>query len=396
MMQIKVSSFKSRLQHSLHFDEETSRFLNEIKQKGELELEFADLADYDCDLKLIFIETGGSEGLFLQHFSLLQEPYYLLTSGGNNSLAASLEILTYLNHQQKKGEILHGTPEYIARRIKELAGVQKALKTLKTSTLGVIGKPSDWLIASVPDYSAVEALFGLRLKDIPLSELEKKLKQKHFTSIHPDLNEKWSKEELSKASGIYDGLKELVLEHRLNGLTLRCFDLLTSVRSTGCLGLAYLNKEGIIGTCEGDIMAMISMYIVRLLTGQSSFQANPSLIDPVQNQITFAHCTIPLDMVTSFNLDTHFESGIGVAIKGELLEQKITVFRISADLKHYYVSSGTILKNLNEKNLCRTQITVAMDQDVTELLRHPCGNHHILFYGDHQALLEELMKQVLK
>mgnify|MGYP003301395200 CR=1 FL=1 len=55
------------------------------------------LDDYDCDLKLIFIESGGSEGLFLDGFKLLKAPYYLLTSGDNNSLAASLEILTYLN-----------------------------------------------------------------------------------------------------------------------------------------------------------------------------------------------------------------------------------------------------------------------------------------------------------
>ena len=105
-MKIKVSTFKSRLQHSLEFNQEVTRFLSRVEDKLAAPLTLADLEDYDCDLKLIFIQTGGSEGLFLQYFEVLQEPYYLLTNGGNNSLAASLEILSYLNKIGKKGEIL--------------------------------------------------------------------------------------------------------------------------------------------------------------------------------------------------------------------------------------------------------------------------------------------------
>ena len=97
------------------------------------------------------------------------------------------------------------------------------------------------------------------------------------------------------------------------------------------MALAELNKRGIIGTCEGDVMAMITMLIARLLTHQSSFQANPSRIDTDNNCITFAHCTVPFDMLEEYKLDTHFESGIGVAIKGEMKKGKVTIFRISSE-----------------------------------------------------------------
>ena len=180
------------------------------------------------------------------------------------------------------------------------------------------------------------------------------------------------------------------------GATIRCFDLLTSLKSTGCLALAKLNEEGIIGTCEGDIMAMLSMYLVKLLTGKSSFQANPSRIDVEHNSIVFAHCTIPLDMIQNYSFDSHFESGIGVAIKGEMKTGNVTVFRLSSDLKHYFVSKGILMNNLKEKNLCRTQINIRLNKDVKELLKHPCGNHHIIVYGDYEKDIDQFMKGLFK
>jgi hypothetical protein len=43
---------------------------------------------------------------------------------------------------------------------------------------------------------------------------------------------------LPGANRIYRGLKQLVEDYQLQGLTLRCFDLLTSMKNTGCLALA--------------------------------------------------------------------------------------------------------------------------------------------------------------
>ena len=48
-------------------------------------------------------------------------------------------------------------------------------------------------------------------------------------------------------------------------------------KKLGC-SIALLNDDGLTATCEGDIAALITMHIVRLLTGQPSFQANPSRI----------------------------------------------------------------------------------------------------------------------
>jgi L-fucose isomerase-like protein len=201
--------------------------------------------------------------------------------------------------------------------------------------------------------------------------------------------------EKTKALRTFGAFKTIAERYGLSGFTVRCFDLLQPLATTGCAGLALLNDEGITATCEGDIAALISMHIVRLLTNQPSFQANPSRISPADNTAVLAHCTIPLAMTKDLRLDTHFESGTGIAIKGFLREENVTIFRLPADLKNFFVSDGKILKNLDEPDLCRTQILVKFEEDVSEILRKPCGNHHIVFYGHHADDIRRVMKNIL-
>ena len=120
-MKIKFSKFKSNIHESGNLSKSSQSFLNKINKELGTKLIYTNaINDYNCDLKLIYIESGGSEGLFLKDFKKLKPPYIFLTSGENNSLAASLEILHYLHLHHLKGEVLHGDAKYIANRIKKL------------------------------------------------------------------------------------------------------------------------------------------------------------------------------------------------------------------------------------------------------------------------------------
>lgn len=397
---IKVSSFHSDLHRQDILAQRHASFLASIEACLGEELAVAPIDDYDADLKLVFISSGGSEGIFLRHFSELRAPYYLLTSGTDNSLAASIEILTYLNCEGLEGEILHGSPQYIADRIRALLegrkGKSESAQTYKAQIkdkvdlggrYGVVGKPSDWLIASVPDFEKVKQIFGTELVPISMTEL-----LTGYESAEP-LEEIRDNLDFGSSRRLVDAMLQLRKKYELDGLTVRCFDLLDSIHTTGCLSLAQLNTDGFIGTCEGDVMSMLSMAIVRKVTGQSSFQANPSRIDVNENTVVLAHCTMPYNMAESYSYDTHFESGIGVAVKGELREHPVTILRLAKDLKTYWIAEGQIIGNLHESTLCRTQIEVRLDDpyNAGDLLKAPCGNHHIVFYGRHRAEIEDFL-----
>ena len=335
-----------------------------------------DYADYGSHtLSLIYVRTGGTEGIFLRLLPQLleksQRPFYLLTSGKSNSLAASMEILSYLQQHDLRGEIIHGSAEYIARKIKVLEKVGEARQWLDGARLGIIGKPSDWLISSQADYEVVRQRLGIELVDIPMQELLD-------TVVDGD---------------IYGALKTLIGRHRLQGFTLRCFDLLTALKDTGCMALAKLNAEGYVAGCEGDVPAMLSMMMVRSLLGVSGFQANPARIDPEKGEMLFAHCTIPLDMVERYELDTHFESGIGTGIRGYMKEGPVTIFKVAGDLSRHFIAEGQLVRNESKPDLCRTQQVISLSdkRQADYFLTQPIGNHHIIMPGHQRALLESLI-----
>lgn len=369
---------------------------------GSLDIEYVfrgnDYSDYGSyGLSLIYVCTGGTEGIFKKLLPDLQaksiSPFYLLTSGRSNSLAASMEILSYLRQNNMKGEIIHGSAVYITKRIKLLSQVEDARNTLLGSRLGIIGQPSDWLISSSVDERVVRQRFGVELVNIPMKELLEVISEtpEPLSEDYTDIDS--IRSSLPGANKIYKALKTLVENYQLQGFTLRCFDLLTAIKNTGCLALAKLNAEGIVAGCEGDVPAMISMMIVRLLLGVSGFQANPSRIDPETGELIFAHCTIPLNMVERFEYDTHFESGIGVGIRGFMKEGPVTVFKVSGDKSRHFIAEGYLTQNLSEPNLCRTQqkIQLTDKSQISYFLSNPIGNHHIILPGHYKALLEEMV-----
>ena len=400
----RVFTLKSSLHDEKAVEASTASFLSSIGLSvNDIQNDYSTYGSGGLDL--VFVRTGGTEGIFLSLLPSLLErsasPFYLLTSGASNSLAASMEILSYLRQKGLKGEILHGSPSRIKRRITALEAVEAARATLTGMVLGVVGKPSDWLISSSFDRDEVESRLGIRLVDIPMDEVLEAYDKSESSLTDAAIAvgtaayeaPKSVQEYLPGAHRIYEALRKIISSYGLNGFTIRCFDLLTAVRNTGCLALAKLNSEGFIAGCEGDVPAMLSMAVAKAFTKVSGFQANPSSIDPDTGEITFAHCTIPLDMVTRMSFDTHFESGIGVGIKGYFQEGPVTVLKLSGDLRRVFAEEGELIRNQSSPNLCRTQIVVKLDspEAAASLLTDPVGNHHVIVPGR----LAEAFKAIL-
>ncbi len=423
---ISIYTLTSPLHDKNAVDAVTGEFLDSLgldfSMKGD------DYSDYGLGLSLIYVRTGGTEGLFKELLpklrTLSRQPFLLLTSGKSNSLAASMEILSYLRQRGIRGEILHGSPSFIRSRVSCLEKVEDARRSIEHTTLGIIGAPSDWLIASDVDREAVLNRLGISLQFIPMEEL-----MEEYSSLRDEVAESWNalqrvgepavpvgelvestvgelvepfnpmsglpsnvKQAIPGAYRIYKALKNLAGSYGLSGFTIRCFDLLTSVRNTGCLALARLNSEGLIAGCEGDVPAMLSMMIGRAVTGVSGFQANPSSIDPESGEMVFSHCTVPLDMVSGYRFDTHFESGIGVGIRGHIPEGPVTVFKVSGDLTRHFACEGEILRNEAKPDLCRTQVVLRLPSEAMRyFFNDPIGNHHIILPGHCAEELEALL-----
>lgn len=389
-MKVKLIRLGNYLANDVEKKEAADNFISDINSSLLNEdIELDENADSkELGVVAVFVESGGAEQKFIKLFDQLEDYILLLTHQKNNSLPAAFEIKTYiLDHGKRTNVVLGANEEEIASLISMLLSTNIAKKAMDNANLGVIGHPSDWLIASQVDYSEVKERFNFNLIDIPYEELKNEIALHQIDTIphFHQLENKWKgkHEDLIGAFEIYSAIKRLISKYDLQGLTIRCFDLLSDFSNTACLALALLNEEGIVSTCEGDIPTLITMFIVHHLNQSSSFQANVSKIDLEQKSILVAHCTVPMNMLSKYELDTHFESGLGVAVKGELSLSECSLIKISPKLDSFYAAYGEIKSNPNLSECCRTQIVIKLeDEDLYELIKTNKANHVVIAYGN--------------
>jgi L-fucose isomerase-like protein len=363
-----------------------------------------------------FILTGGTEqkvfSLWKERKEKLgDEPVALLAHPGNNSLPASFEILARLKQEGAKGSIIYLDYKTNKECWNEVHSAVKYLGVfhqLRKSRIGLIGKPSDWLIASMPDYEKIKTIWGPEIVEIEIEELKKGIEeiteaeieetQFQFTENAAEIKEP-SKKDIKNVVRVYAALKKIIKKYNLSAVTVRCFDLVVDLKTTGCFALSKLNDDGIVAGCEGDLVSALGMLWANLLTDQSAWMANPSRIDEQNNSMWLAHCTVPLGMVDKYILRSHFESGLGVGIEGELSKGKATLLRLGGvNTDKLWISNVEIIESGSEENLCRTQVHLKLhgNYKVSDLLKEPFGNHMILIRGSYVKEMQKWFEDFIE
>ncbi|MBQ7457613.1 MAG: fucose isomerase [Bacteroidales bacterium] len=359
-----------------------------------------DITLYNCDADLstvanpvCFIATGGTEELFARIWDKLPRPVVLLSDGYHNSLAAAFEIASFLQQKGVEHKLINLPLEGGSALFGQVAESADApafaspydcpavMEALGGSRIGLIGGASSWLISSGIDQAAVAARYGAEFIDINIRELEEEYRA---TASEPgqDTAATYSREALADAERMYRALKAICGKYRLTALTVKCFDLLDSCRTTSCLALARLSDEGIISGCEGDIPSLWSLIVAHALTGRPAFMANPSSSNPADATVDFAHCTIPISMTSSYTLPSHFESGIGIGIAGILAEGPCKILKIGGPLlDKVFQAEGSIVCNTRIPERCRTQIRFQFPSraEFARFMSNRLGNHIVLY-----------------
>ncbi len=354
-----------------------------------------------------FVQTGGTENeVIRRHRSRMQQgrrgPLLLIAHPAHNSLPASLEILAQVQQESGIGRIYlmrGGDDVQTLAEIGQTARCVEANIRLSEDRLGLVGKSSDWLVASSQRPEVVGNRFGMKVVPLPVDELRAQIARDPAPAGGPEFAA-WEKaagaegatrEAFARSVGVYRGLKELAKVHRLSAVTVRCFDLVTQDATTGCFALSRLADEGITAGCEGDIPSVVMLRWLWHLTGRPGWMANPSDLDVRKGEILLAHCTVPMGLVGQHRLKTHFESGLGIGIDGVFEPGPVTLLRLGgANLDRWWGAEGTLVENRHAEDLCRTQVKVRVSPPaVGELLDAPLGNHLVLVPGHVKALFRE-------
>ena len=354
---------------------------------------------------MVLVGSGGVEEMVKANIDRLPTYVVLIADGLKNSLAASLEILSWMRLNGLHGRVLHGPVSFIMQGIEEYGQAYEAIDKLNGKIVGVIGKPSGWLIASNVDYEAMRERWGVTMVDIPLDDVVKGYEAVSDVDVR-DITDEFmrnaigikepSRDEVVKAMRLYRSIKNIVELYHMDAFTLNCFDLIPTTRTTGCVALALLNQEGIPAGCEGDEQTLLTMLVVQAATGEMTFMANPSkILDNAAHEIVLAHCTIAPAMTDRYIVRDHYESLSGVAVEGIFDPMDMTVVKCGGrKMERYFISRAQLLECTSNPNMCRTQLHLRLDEPLDYFLERSIGNHHVIVRGDHRQRLESVLRML--
>ncbi len=403
MDRIEILTHASSMHDAKQLDALKSTLIGDLRDAADFEIDEVTKPSGDA-LAVILVLTGGVERDVLKTVAQLPPPSILIAHPGHNSLPASLEILARIRRDGGDGRILFGDAARIVPELQLELVLASAWNSLRFSRVGLIGEPSEWLIASDVDPAFLKGRLAVDLVTIDVQELLADIRAATVSRKELAAFTREAKEiigpnpaDIREAVTVYRGLRTLVDEHRLAACSVRCFDLVTDLHTTGCYALSRLNDEGIPAGCEGDLQSLFSLYIASLLSGHVAFMGNIASVDAESRVVGLAHCMCPLSMAMHYTVYSHFESGLGIGISGTFQEGAYTLFRLGGErLDHLFVREGELENSEFRSDLCRTQLRLHLEEPIDELLHAPLGNHHILIPGFHRKAIEQFCRRHLQ
>ena len=406
-MKLNLITFASSLATRESIFTDHHELLDAIKEKYDVQYIFPEELEKPLPegATMVLVGSGGVEEMVKANIDRLPPYVVLIADGLKNSLAASLEILSWMRQNERHGRVLHGPTSFIMQGIDDYVCAQDAINKLNGKRVGVIGKPSGWLIASNVDYAAMRERWGIEMVDVPLDEVVTGYEAVTDAEVQ-DITDEFiakavgvkepSRDEVVKAMRLYRSVKGIVERYRLDAFTLNCFDLIPTTRTTGCVALALLNQEGIPAGCEGDEQTLLTMLAVQAATGEMTFMANPSkILDNAAHEMVFAHCTIAPAKTDRYIVRDHYESLSGVAVEGVFDPMDMTVVKCGGKgMERYFISRARLLECTTNPNMCRTQLHMRLDEPLDYFLERSIGNHHVIIRGNHVEKLSQVFQQL--
>ncbi len=339
-----------------------------------------------CAGVVLLVATGGTEHVVLELREKLRgKPLLVIALPYANSLPAVMEAAPILKRYGRVAiHYMDGFKSVAYYSLSKAVTALRAAAHIQGTRLGIIGGISPWLVYSRLDDRRAREI-GIELVEIGLEEFielykEAKPSNEVFEKISANAARILvSKSNIDNALRVYEALKSIIKQHRLQALTIKCFDLITRLNTTACLALSLLNSSGFVAGCEGDVPATITMMLLSSVSGKPAFMANPARIG--SDEVLLAHCTAPM-VYGAYELMTHFESGVGVGVSAKYpAGTPATLARLDPGSLRLRVGVGIVEAsgNLSEHH-CRTQVLVKI-RHPERLLEDSIGNHYVMVPG---------------
>jgi len=163
-----------------------------------------------------------------------------------------------------------------------------------------------------------------------------------------------------------------------------------------CVPLSLAADNGIVSSCEGDILNTVSMMILHLLSGRVVSYGDS--INHTQNTVKLSSCGfLPFSMgVSGTQMIQPFMPNrgfTGIQTSFVMRPERVTVLRLIEDIGSYHILcfTGTGLVTQMRDGFMPA-LDIDLDGDIEKLLENYSGQHYAVCYGDVSQEIEDLAR----
>jgi len=368
------------------------------------------LTKNEVDLALLFFCTWVAEDITLALARQLRDLPLLMWAlpfldqdvpmpspmSGLTATAANLHRLG-TRYGYMIGPVTHEKIQEAARSARAAA----TLRQLRRARFGLVGRPCPGMLDVSADETEIQRLLGPATVQMELSALlsaAEAAPADEAAQLAGGLRARVgvvngvTEEQLTRSLRMYLGMKELVERHRLDGYCVRCWpELRDQYKNTVCLTHSLMAEAGVPSTCEVDLPALITTFILNRLAGAPAYSFDVTGYLEAEDAVQLAHCgSAALSLAEDprqAQLRTHMRTGTGVTLEFGFKPGEVTLAKLlrpEKDRMRLFVCRGEVIPTGAEVRgsvaTVRPSPSAADFLDV--MLRQGVEHHIILTYGD--------------
>jgi L-fucose isomerase-like protein len=203
-------------------------------------------------------------------------------------------------------------------------------------------------------------------------------------------------DEIEKAARLYVAMRRIVDERDAHAVTIACGPWIGEAHlPTPCLALMRLQEEGIPATCQGDIDALLTMVLLKRVSGLPSFMGGAI---KARGHLGISHCVLCRTMLgpgadlQPYAISNYHGRKESPTIWTEVpAGGPVTIVRLTRNLERLLLATGTVFASQTDNWRCRNTLVIDVpDRDRFFKAVRGIQNHYVVALGDHAAALTAL------
>jgi len=293
----------------------------------------------------------------------------------------------------------HVTPPKVAAAV-SVIHTAAVVRRLRQARFGIVGYPCPGMLDVGIDEAELQKALGVTVVHLDLDSLMREAQSASaedaaaaalsLASQSGGLRD-ITQETLTENMRLYLGMKRLIEQHKLNAYCVRCWpELRDQRRLTMCAAHAMLAQEGIPSTCEVDLPALITAYVLSQLAGQPSFNFDITGFLEEEDAVQLAHCGAAHPALAAepaqVLIRTHMRTASGATVEFPFKEGPATIAKLLRPIGgkfKLFAARGHVIPSVGVRGSVATfrpQAGAAALLD--QMLREPVEHHLALVYGD--------------